>query len=41
MVLTHGLSIIMLLDTEFIIRHTFQFERYVSFTCPVKFDKVT
>ena len=26
--------------TEFIISHTFQFERYFSFACPVKFDSI-
>ena len=40
MVLTHGLSIIKLKGTEFIISHTFQFERYFSFACPVKFDSI-
>ena len=38
MVLTHGLSIIKLSGTEFIISHTFQFEGHFSFACPVKFD---
>ena len=35
------LSIIKLLGTEFIISHTFQCERYISFACPGKFDKVS
>ena len=37
---THGLSIIKLQGTEFIISHTLQFERYFSFAFPVKFDSI-
>ena len=40
MVLTHGLSIIKLEGTEFIISHIFQFERYFSFACPVKYASI-
>ena len=35
-----GLSIITLSGTEFIISHIFLCERYSSFACPGKFDKV-
>ena len=28
------------IGTEFIISHTFQFERYFCFACPVKFDSI-
>ena len=36
-----GLSIIKLLGTAFIISHTFQCERFFSFDCPGKFEKVS
>ena len=43
MVLLHpklDISITKLLDTEFIISHTFQCERYFYFACPGNLEKV-